>query len=377
MLRPTPVHFRVPVGSGVKIADADDPLLLQFPLVIEGSIGMSAGAIYQKFLDYRLWHSLNEAHESGLMPGVAGLPVADLIQSVYSQICDSSEDEGEIAFAGLIYPKKAAPDVISQLAKLFPVLPSVVDDRGFDRSSRLWGHTGRAVHVEGPSGTRSLHILSQPLDIEVPDSSIFTFLINPSDPPWHVTVSKDGPAVYAYAVERPRFLTETEASERAAWNNVKEWLRSSGHLVDQEQLYPEGSNKYPDFRASVDGQEYDIEMTSTPDMKKWTIRSRFRDLERVISEAAKQPSESREEVVDKLHEVLAVKASRVSEALSKGIIRRSVVVVTNWSTYPLSDSGLWPKEKIDIFDAVFLLDINEVLCIKAPISRGGQWHSPM
>ena len=216
--------------------------------------------------------------------------------------------------------------------------------------------------MHGRNGTKSLAIAQQCLDIEVQESHIFIFVSSSSDPSWVILAPKEGPLKYAYASERPRVLTDTGYSELAAWEKIKSWLETAHISVQQEQQYPEGKNAFPDFRAWIGGQEYNIEMTSVPDLEKWMLRGNYRDLEKKICQVAAQPSETQQEVVDKLHELVVNKVRRASASK-----RRFMLVVSNWSTYELSDEALWPTSLFSEIDSVLLIDINEVLCIKGEI----------
>ena len=93
-----------------------------------------------------------------------------------------------------------------------------------------------------------------------------------------------------------RAVSTNDISEKAAWDKVCLWLESRGFTLSAKQ-YPEGKNNFPDFRAWIDGWELDVEMTSVPDMTDWTLKGTFRKLEERISEIAKQPGQTRSEVI--------------------------------------------------------------------------------
>ena len=289
--------------------------------------------------------------------------MVDVIQNLYLQLDDGSDYAEGVDSVGIIYPKAAESKVREQLSKFPPALPLVASHGGADGSTFVSGRSGnKSIHVQGRNGTKSLLVLEQRLDIEVPESDIIIFMNNPSDPSWVVVAPKDGPPMYAFG--RPSVLNETESSELTAWHQVKGWLESGGVSVRQEQQYPEGENNFPDFRAWIGNQEYDVEMTSVPDLGKWTIRGNYRDLERKISEVAAQPGESQTEVVDKLHEVLAKKAARVTELFSGHAEKRSMLIVTNWSTYQIFDEAYWSEADVNAFDVVVLIEPDGVHLIK-------------
>ena len=358
LLRPVQLPIRVPAGSGFERVSQDDPRLRHHPLVIVGSNRESADLIYQKYMDYRMWHVLNESIKSDSVSIEDGSDFGALIQDLFQQReADDPEYADGIDSVGVIYPKSEESKVTGWFSKLTPALPLVAGSGGASVFGRRHGQ--KSVHVSGRNGTKSLPIDRHRLNIEVRNPHIFSFVNNSSDPSWVTVAPKDGPLAYAYATERPRMLNETESSELAAWERVKSWLEGSPAPVQQEIQYPAGKNAFPDFRAWIGGQEYDVEMTSVPDLEKWTIRANYRDLEKKIYQVATQPNESKEEVVDKLHDVVRNKGRRASAST-----RPVMLVVSNWSTYRLLDKTLWPAEIFTEIDVVFLLEAGGVCCIK-------------
>ena len=105
-------------------------------------------------------------------------------------------------------------------------------------------------------------------------------------------------------------------------------------------------------------------MTSVPDMGKWTIKNTYRDLEKRVSEVARQPGETQEDVTDALSRILSKKGARVAEIAEVRPRRRSMLVVSNWSAHQLYDRVSWSEEDISPFDVVMLLEFDEVRCIR-------------
>ena len=366
LLRPIQLPINTPLGAGFERVSEDDPRLRHHPLVIVGSFGLSADAIYRKYMDYRMWHVLKTSIESDSVHIKDGSGFDDLIQDLFQrrEVDDPKYAQG-VDSIGVIYPKADESKVTEWLSKFPPALPLAVGSHGGGGPTIYGRHGQKSVHVRGRNGIKSLPIHQQCLDIEVREPHIFTFINSSSDPSWVTVAPEDGPLMYAYASERPTVLNETESSELAAWEKVKLWLERAPVSLQQERQYPEGKNAFPDFRAWIEGQEYDIEMTSVPDLEKWTIRGNYRDLEKKICQVAAQPSENKEEVVDKLHEVVGNKVRRASAST-----RLFMLVVSNWSTYRLSDKALWPPRLFSEIDIVLLIELNEVRCIK-----WGDWMS--
>lgn len=104
-------------------------------------------------------------------------------------------------------------------------------------------------------------------------------------------------------------------------------------------------------------------MTSVPDWERWTIESTYRDLERVTSEVARQPGETREDVAEDLQRVLAKKRERVERAAEDNLGRPCILVRSNWSAHELSDEAYWPEENLRAFYTAILLDPKEIRSI--------------
>ena len=160
-------------------------------------------------------------------------------------------------------------------------------------------------------------------------------------------------------VARPQVLNEQEVSEQTAWERVSSWLRDIDFPV-KGRPYPNGENCFPDYRAWIGGQEYDVEMTSVPDMKRWTIKSTYRDLERSISEVAKHSGETKDNVAEDLQRVLVKKRKRVERAAEGTPQKPCVLVISNWSVHKISDESYWSKEDLRAFEAVILLEWDDI-----------------
>ena len=326
---------------------------MRCPLVIEGSL-REAEVIYRKFWGYRIWHKMTENQSSpGVMPADTGGQLANAIQELY--LCNESDPafSSGVDSVTVIYPRPLESRVTKQLSGFPPSLSSVA---GFS----IMG-VGKAIHVQGRTGTKSLAILGQLLDIDVPDRGVFVCLNNSVNPSWVAAVPRNKPSIRLFG--RHQVLNEHEISERAAWERVNSWLRSQGFSVHGDQ-YPEGENAPPDYRAWIEGAEYDVEMTSVPDMEKWTLKSKYRHLEKRISEVAKQPGETMAEVTDALCRVLSKKRESLEKMVEGNPRRHRMLVVSNWSTHELADQSSWTQECISAFDVVMLVELDGVYCIR-------------
>ena len=325
--------------------DEDDPILMAHPLVIQASPRM-AEEIFTKFCHYRIWHKLDEGVPSfSTLSAETNGGITDAIRDLYRRNEEDSPDFCDgVDSVTLTYPKGFQWRVTQLLASL----PSPLS---FVPSSSVVG-ARKSIHVQGRERTKSLAVLEQSLDIEVPDKTIYVCLNNWHSPSWVTAAPRNRPPMEAVA--RPTVLNEKEVSEQAAWERVSSWLSELGFSV-QGLPYPNGENSFPDYRAWIRGQEYDVEMTSVPDLKKWTIKSAYRNLEKVIQEVAKHRGETKQEMVDDLERVLAQKRKRI-DSVDGDVRRPCVLVITNWSVHELSDEAYWPKENLRAFEAVILVD---------------------
>ena len=353
MLAPLRLPGIIPAGAGVELIDDDDPILMRCPLVIEGSL-REAEVIYRKFWGYSIWHKLTENQSiPGVMPAATGGQLADTIQELYRYNESNPGFSSGVDSVTIVFPKALQSRVTKQLSGFPPHISSAA-------GSSMAG-ASKSIHVRGRAETRSLAILEQPVEIDVPDGGVFLCLNNPVDPSWVVTAPQGRPPVRLFG--RRQVLNEHEISERAAWERVSSWLKDRGLPVHGDQ-YPEGENAPPDYRASIDGVEYDVEMTSVPDMEKWTLKSKYRDLEKRISEVAKQPGETMAEVVDALCRVLSKKREILDDMAEENARRPRMLVVSNWSAHELADESHWPQEHVSAFEVVILVELDGVLRIR-------------
>lgn len=352
----------VPLGASIEIVDDDDPVLEPCPLVIVAS-PLESKRIYKKYNDYRIWYSI-VATLGNLEVSSTNKGVANDIQALYQ--ANDGEDgiasgvDSVIAF----YPASFEPTIRKSFATLPDALPTVISHSPGVGLYGLLDYTGSKVaHVESRGKVRSLPIFEQRLEVEAPHPGMFFCLHNASEPAYAIAVPRDRQPMRLFM--RPaRVKNSHEVSERAAWQKIKIWLNDGGVSVDNETQYPQGENSFPDYQASISGQEYDIEMTSVPDLGRWTIKSAYRDLEKKISEVAAQPSETKESITRELSRVLTNKSKRAAESANQGKQRRAMLVISSWSTHELSNEML-PAGDLPGFDVIMVIEHGEfVHCLK-------------
>ena len=343
----------VPLGAGTKLVDENDPAATPRLLAIEASSVEEVTIIVKKYHDYRLWHQLQSlSSHPAVMPADDGANLATTIQKLYRYNYDESAFGAGVESVTLTFPKAAQSRVTAQLSR-FPPRLSLVHD------TPLTGST-KSIHVKSRAGTRSLPVLEQPLHIEVSDTSIFVCLNNPAKPGWLVVTPRNKPPML---FERNlRAVSTNDISEIAAWDKVSSWLESRGFTVSAKP-YPEGKNSFPDFRAWIDGLEFDVEMTSVPDMTDWTLKGTFRKLEQRISEIAKQPGQTRGEVVVEFLQKCSDKRHRVESTAIRGQQQPCILVMSNWSAHELVAECSRFRAALSFFDVVMLIEFDKVYCI--------------
>ena len=342
-----------PIGAGIELVDENDPAVTPRFLAVEASSMGEATRIFKKYHDYRMWHQLQSLNSHPeVMPADEGGDLATRIQKLYRHNDDESGFGEGVESVTLTFPKAAQSKVTAQLSGFPPTLFSVA-------GSPLTG-SGRSIHVNGRAGTRSLPVLEQPLDIEVSDTSIFACLNNPAKPGWMVVTPRNKPPMLFD--RNMRVIGTNDISEKAAWDQVCSWFNSRGFTVS-EKAYPEGKNSFPDFRAWVDNWEFDVEMTSVPDMTDWTLKGTFRKLEERISEIAKLPGQTRGEVIDEFLRKCSDKRHRAESSAIGGNRRPCMLVMSNWSAHALVAACSRFGAALSFFDAVMLIEFDEVYCI--------------
>ena len=356
MTLPIELSSSVPPGASVEVVDGDDPCLLSTPLVFKGSREETEG-YWRKVQSYRLWEYLTEnvpVLRPNTLPSAEREDIAQKIQEFYCSIAELDFDYSSgIDSVTLIFPASLKPRVRDALSHLPPRLPYVAGS--FIEGAK------RSIHVHGKTGVKSLAVQEKCLEIGVPDPCIYLYMNNPSMLQWVVYVPRGQRAVEIHS--QPLESDKPSVTERADWDKVVSWLRSRGLSANGHQ-YPEGANGYPDYRAWIEGIEYDVEMTRFPGLKKWTVTSSDRRLDEKIRRISQQPSETRDEVVDAASRMIGKKSERARRQGMDGAKRRSMLVLSNWSSLRMVDDPCWDDEDTSAFYAVMLIEFGEVHCVK-------------
>lgn len=307
----------VPIGAGSEVVDDDDPSLLRCPIVVEGP-PESVQKLYRKFWEHRIWHKLTEINSSpGVMPGVGNINLGEMIQRLYRYNEDESDFPEGVDSVTIIYTKSREGEVVKQLAGFPPSISST--------TISAVASARKAFHVQTCTGTKSLAVWEQCLDIEVPEKGIHLFLNNPDRPAWVVRTPKDRPPMLLRT--QAKVLDKHAVSECAAWGKIESWLGSLD-ISARGAPYPCGENSFPDYKAWIQDVEYSVEMTSVPDMGKWTVKSAYRVVEKRVRELARQPSESIDEVIEQLTRMLGKKSARVKQ-VNNGVLGRETLLVVS------------------------------------------------
>ena len=340
-------------GVGVEYVDHEDPRMVQYPLILEVPTVIEGADIFRKFCDYRIWHTITAA-ESGI--GLSTDSENDCIEQQVQSLLESNDKSPEfidrVDSITVIYPKAMEDHITRRLAHLPSPLPLV----GNNTAPRA----GKVIHLRGKGGTRSFPIHQKALDIETDQTEWFVCLNIPDDPGWVVYLPRNQPFMH---VNPPRKAFASQAAyESNVWGKVEDWFTQNGLKLESKQ-HPLGKNSFPDYQASFNGWSFDVEITSVPDLNRWTIKAHYRDLEKRIRQLAIQPSESQADVINDLNRILAKKRIAMTN-LSRGAedTKECVLVISNWSTYDLSDNIL---KQIDFapFYSVMLDQRESISCI--------------
>ena len=341
----------LPYGVGVDRVEEEHPSIMRCPLVVTGSVS-DIRSILRKFWHYRIWYHLQG--EKGRMSPAAPGGIQEGIQDAFQALESSDPDFVRgITSVSLFFPKALEPAVIKQLAKFGP--PIYVQSEPARRRAR------KSIPIRSKEGREvSLPILEEGLDIETEgDSTNFLVFNNLVEPAWGIRVP-EGTAAVSYSEQAVQLLDSNQVAESTAWKRVRAWLRSRGLSVCEAQ-YPNGEDRFPDFLAWIAGREFDVEITSAPNIGRWRIDFDFRRLEKKIQEVAKQPGELRSEVAQEIERGVKRKAARVEE-------RPCILVMTNWSSYSFSDSSLWTDMDLAEFEAILLIEQEEVHCVHSKVA---------
>ena len=340
-----------PRGAQTYIVDNDHPSLARCPLAIQGSPS-DILRIVQIFWDYRTWYTLEPAgtHADAMaIDGSGGLEAS--IHELYRYNESDPQFAQGVDSVTIFYTKGAEQRVKKQLAT-FP-------DRLLRLGDQTLGPVNKSVHISTSSGTRSLAVLEQSLDISVPEIGVHLCLNNSIDPSFAAYFPREGPM--PLTAQAP-VLKQQEYTERAAWELASKFLLASGVSVAEDRQHPNGVSEFPDYRALFDGKDTLVEMTSVPDMKKWTINANNRRLEETIAKVARQQNETLEEVVEVLHRVINKKRERaLKHKANLGTCPepRYSLVLSNYSTHDLAVQPLWSSQDLSVFNDILLIQFGD------------------
>ena len=228
--------------------------------------------IERKVNDYRIWDALVDGVDQPPKSFSSFSSQSDPIQAGAQELYLKNEDSNEEYIKGvdsviIIYPKALQPDMDALFLRCPPHLLV------YGREGISGG--GRAVHVRGKHGTKSLSLLLHCLDIEVDNAEWYIGLNSSQEPGWVMYVPNDGPPM-SFDDPIPEQRAKEEL-ERAAWDKIERHLRSAGFDVEGVP-YPNGRDRFPDYMVCLDDEEIDVEITSVPNLKPWTVGGHYRDL---------------------------------------------------------------------------------------------------
>ncbi len=335
----------LPYGVGVDRVEEEHPSIMRCPLVITGSVS-DIQSILRKFCHYRVWYNLLD--QKGRMSGPAHGEIHKEIEGAYRtlEVTEPHWVRG-ISSVTILYPKAFEPSLTKELAR-FP-RPIYVPSEPFRQRAR------KSIPIQtNEGGEKHLPLLEERLDIETEgDHTNFILFNNLAEPAWEIRVP-EGTAPVNYSEQPVQWLDSNQIAESTAWSRVREWVRLRGPSVCEVQ-YPRGENRFPDYWAWIEGRQYDVEITSAPNIGKWRIDFDFRHLENKIQKVAKQPGESRDEVAKEIVKGVEKKAARVEGPC--------ILVMTNWSSYSFAGASLWTEMDLTGFEAILLLEREKVYCV--------------
>ena len=348
------VPFRPPSllspGMGIERVDRDSPLIKRTPLVIEVGNTSDLPRIIQKIYDYRTWFALVDGLERPAKPFRPFSDQTNPLQAAVQELYSENEYKDEESVYGIdsvtiTFPKALQAEVDSMVLECPPHL-LVYENRS------VFGG-GRAVHVSGKHGTKSLGLFLNCLDIEVEETSWYIGLNNPSNPGWVIRVPDEGPPIsFGNPVQASQVKEE---NERTAWSALEQLFRSAGLDIEGDP-YPNGPDRFPDYLARIRGEEVDVEITSVPNLEHWTIKTHYRDLEKMCRDLARRQGETKEEVLADLDEVILNKKTILRKQRAGGRSNRCVLVICNRSAVEIVGEDYWSRNDLSEFALVAVIE---------------------
>ena len=262
--------------------------------------------------------------------------IAEVAQAVEAEYIDG------VTKVYIIHPPTLEDELIGQLSGL-PV-PPMADSE----SERMM-----SIPVNG--STQAFVVLPYAMDLpghRSPDPKwLIVHLYNPDLPALVMRVREDGPWTFR---EPTPLLSDTKDAENWAMGQLRDHLYNEG--VDIRFVSePNGPGTFPDFRATIAGEKWDVEVTRVLGdlMNNRHVPDRSRDSRRVIERAAQSPEIGESDVERALNQAIRSKASK-RPSVGKGF-KYCLLLVNAAGLNVGEQSPVWQDKNLSSFDAIVLM----------------------
>ena len=181
---------------------------------------------------------------------------------------------------------------------------------------------------------------------------LIVILFNPDMPAMGVKVEAQGPLTFK---EPTPLLSETKVAENWAMEKLRVYLRDIGMHLQNVSQEPNGPSTFPDFRARLNGVQWDFEVTRVLGdiLKSRHILDQPRNSKKNIDMAVQSPPIDEQDVEDALTDAINKKRCKRQ---SDGPGRNLFLVLVNPLDLDIKDNvDIWDDLDLTEFDAVVLI----------------------
>lgn len=180
---------------------------------------------------------------------------------------------------------------------------------------------------------------------------LIVHLYNPNRPALAVKVAEHGPWTFK---EPTPLLSDTKDAENWAIGELQNYLRDEG-VDTQFRSEPNGPTTFPDFRADIGGEEWDVEVTRVLGdlLNSRHVPDKSRDSKKVIETAAQSPPISESDAGKALDQAVRSKG-RKRPSVGRGF--KYCLLLVNAAGLDVGrQSPVWRGKDLSSFDAVVLI----------------------
>ena len=182
----------------------------------------------------------------------------------------------------------------------------------------------------------------------------------------------DQPAVY---LEATYATSQTQEVEQRAFAALKSKAYELGIVVEDAKHEPDGTGEFPDYKATLDGQPWVIEITrilgKIPQTRVVAVRAKSEYA--ALCRAAGQTSIVSRDIDEAIKKAIEEKAQKASQVSIND--KYCLLLVDVMELIDRQNIAQWEKYNLEVFDSVILVHITPDQPDKITLIKGSMLHS--